>query len=493
MIFFLVLRNIARNKKNSAIIALLVAVITFLFFLGNSVIGKSNLGLRQTFVQSLTGDVVLEKKTDVTMNLFGANTPIIDTFFTIPVLPAYDAVMEIVRAEQGIESNGIAGITSQVSGKAYMDLLGVREPVLLCGIDADSYFPLFPGIFMEEGRLLHSGELGAMITTERAKRIEAQSGQYPQPGMPLLLTSGGAIGFKIREVPLVGIFSYANPGQFMNEIVIIDPQTVRVLNSIQVAGDSDIELCENAFALLNANTDDIFNDFFESKQNETAKDFSAAEEFSADMLQAYLSETKIEETVNLYGGDWNFIILTLENSKNVRSFIASLNKKIQPYGVTAVDWRIAAGTSAILLLLIQFLFNMGIFLVCVAGIITAINILLIGVFRRTREIGTLRAIGASDIYIASLVLQENLALTVFAGAAGILGGALFIKWINSLSVLIPNELIASLLGGNVLSLGFIPFLAVLSFVLAVALGVVVSIYPIHVTVRVEPMEAVRHG
>ncbi len=111
--FYLVLRNIAGNKKNCAIIALLIAVITFLFFIGNSVIGKSDLGLRQAFAQSLTGDVVLEAKADVTMNLFGANTPIIDTFFTIPPLPAYDAVMEIVRAQ-----GGIAGLTSQVSGKA---------------------------------------------------------------------------------------------------------------------------------------------------------------------------------------------------------------------------------------------------------------------------------------------------------------------------------------------------------------------------------------
>jgi len=483
MVFFLVLRNIAGNKKNSAIIALLIAVITFLFFIGNSVIGKSDLGLRQAFVQSLTGDVVLEAKADVTMNLFGANTPIIDVFFNIPPLPAYELVAEIIRAE-----TGVAGLTSQVSGKAYMDLLGVREPVLLCGIDADSYFKLFPGIILEEGRLLNAGEYGAMITIERAKRIEAQSGQYPQIGMPLLFTSGGAVGFKIREVPLVGIYSYANPGQFMNEIVIIDPQTVRVLNSIQVATSQNVELSENALSLLNANADDIFNDIF-TLQEENEKQ----EEFSAGMLESFLSENKTEETIDLTGGDWNFIILTLERNKNIRAFIDYINKKIESYGVTAVDWRIAAGSSAILLLLIQALFNIGIFLVCVAGVITVINILLIGVFRRTREIGTLRAIGASDMYIASLVLLENIVITVFAGAVGILGGALFIKWINSLSLQIPNELIASLLGNNVLSLSFIPFIAALSFVLAVVLGIFVSIYPIYVTVRVEPIEAVRRG
>jgi ABC-type lipoprotein release transport system permease subunit len=233
MFFYLFFRNIIKNKKNNIIIILLIAIITFIFFIGNSVIGMIDRGIRQAYVESLTGDVVLEKTADITMNLFSANAPVISSFFNMPVLPAYDAVMEIITAESKVN-----GITSQVSGSAYLDFMNVREPVLLCGIDAGSYFSLFPGIILEEGRFLRDGEFGAMITEERAQRIEMYSGQRPYIGAPLLLTSGGAMGFKIREVPLVGIYKYKNPGQFMNEIIIIDPQTVRVLNSIQVAGSS---------------------------------------------------------------------------------------------------------------------------------------------------------------------------------------------------------------------------------------------------------------
>jgi len=478
MFFFLAFRNIARNIKNSGIIALLIAVITFLFFIGNSVIAKADLGIRQAFVESLTGDVVLEKAEDITMNLFGANTPIIDSYFTIPVLPAHDAVMEMVAAEAGI-----AGITSQVSGKAYLDMLDVREPVLLCGIDADTYFSLFPGIILEEGRFLRAGEYGAMITMERALRIEKQSGRRPVIGTPMLLTSGGTLGFKIREVPLVGIYSYQNPGQFMNEIVIIDPQTVRVLNSIQVAGGSteagDVEL-------LPVNIDDIFNETF-ADDNEIIESG-----FSAEVLQNFLSESK-DEGIEETGGDWNFIILRLEKGESVSAFISSLNKKIEPYGLTAVNWRVAAGTSAILMLLIQSLFNAGVFLVSVAGVITVINILLIAVFRRTREIGTLRAIGASDAYIRSLILTENLVIAMVAGFAGVLGGNVFIRWINGLGMHIPNDLIVSLLGGPVLQLVFLPHIAFLSFIVAVILGFAASVYPVETAVRIVPMAAVRRG
>jgi len=482
MILFLAFRNITRNKKNSAIIALLISVICFIFFIGNSVIEKSNLGLHQAFISSITGDVVLQKKTDISMNLFGANTPVIDPFFVIPSFPAYDAVMEIVRAQEGIK-----GITSQVSGKAFLDIFDTREPVLLCGVDAGSYFSIFSGIILEEGRFLNNNEYGALITADRAQKIEQKSGRYPQTGEPLLFTSGSALGFKIREVPLVGIFSYKNPGLFMNEIIIIDPQTVRALNSIQVATSSEIELSDEAEFLLTADIDDIFN--FDSDGYQSYNE----EEFSEDYLQIKLAETAGNNYDDLTGGDWNFIIIDLENDSDAGAFIKSLNKKIEPYGVVAVDWRTSVGVFAILLLLIQVLFNAGMFLVCIAGVIAVINMLLIFVFRRAREIGTLRAMGASDIFISSLVLLENLVISFFSGIAGILAGSLFIIWINSLSINIQNELIASLLGGSVLNLNLIPHTALISFLLAVLLGAVVSVYPISVTLKIEPVEAVRQG
>ena len=110
MVFFLALRNIVRNKKNSVIIALLIAIITFLFFIGNSVTGKAARSIRQAYVESLTGDVVIQKAGDITMNLFGANTPIIDNYFTIPVFPAHDTVMKLVAAEAGVATAACAEV-----------------------------------------------------------------------------------------------------------------------------------------------------------------------------------------------------------------------------------------------------------------------------------------------------------------------------------------------------------------------------------------------
>ena len=494
MVFSLALRNITRNKKSNAIVGLLFALITFILFVGNSVIGKVDSGLYLAYNESLTGDAVIEKINNPTMNLFGANTPVIDSYFTIPVLPAHDVVFALAAAEPGI-----AGITSQVSGSAYMDVLNVREPVLLCGVDAGSYFSLFPGIILEEGRFLRNGEYGAMITAERAGRIEKQTGKRPAIGMPLLLTSGGELGFKIREVPLVGIYRYKNPGQFMNEIVIADPQTVRVLKSIQVASSQDTQVDESSSQLLNADPDDIFGEAFGSGSvnNGAAGNVTGGKTgedgFSADQLRNFLRESTGNGKSGETGGDWNFIILRLNKGLGAPAFISSLNKKIEPYGVTAVNWRIASGTSAILPLLVQILFNGGIFLVSVACVIAAINIILISVLRRNREIGTLRAIGASDVYIRSLIFSENLGIALFSGLAGILGGLLFLNRLNALGIRISNELIVSMLGGPVLQLEFIPRIAIVSFFAALVLGLAASVYPVEAAVRIEPIVAVRRG
>jgi len=481
MFFFLAIRNIIKNKKDCSFVALPIAVITLLFFLGNSVTGKTDRNIRKAYIESLTGDVLLQKSGDVSMNLFGANTPVIDSYFAIPVLPAYDTVMEIVRAEAGIQ-----GITSQVSGNAYLDLLGVREPALLCGIDASTYFSLFPGIIIREGSFLQAGEYGAMITEERAQRIQQTSGQRPQIGMPLLFTSGGAIGFKIREVPLVGIYRYKNPGQFMNEIVIIDPQTVRILNSIHVAGTS--ETGESSIPLTEGSIDDLFSEDFA-----VDNDGSDSGGFSADFLRNFLTEQRADTNILERGGDWNFIILRLKKGSSANAVISSLNKKIEPYNLTAVNWRTASGSSAILMLLIQVLINSGIFLVSVAGVIAIINILLISVFRRVREIGTLRAIGASDFYIRSLFYSENLLIALVGGFAGVFCGAILMRAINSRNLRISNELIASVLGGPVLQLEFMPHIAVLSFFVAVLLGLAATVYPVEFAVRIKPDAAIRRG
>ena len=480
MTWRLVIRNIIRNRKNSSIIFLLIAVITFLFFIGNSIMGQANASLRKTYIESLTADVMIQKKTNMSMNLFGANSPVIDEYVTIPTLPAFDHITEILNNEKGIEN-----YTVQVSGQAALQMpesSDKNQGALVCGVDPETYFDCFPGIIIEEGRILQNGEYGAMITAERADRIEKETGNRPKIGDPLLLSYAGTVGFKIREVPLVGIYHYQNPGQFMNEIVIADPQTVRVLQSIQVATASageDIAIIwdtESGFHPDNTEPEEYTEDGF-----------------NPDFLMDFLGSAEDITDAELVGGEWNFILIRLKQGIPPALFIKNLNKKLEPFNVYAAGWRTAAGTSAIMMLLLQSFFNIGGFLVSIAGIIVVINILLISVFRRTKEIGTLRAIGASDRQIRFLIMGENCIIAFFSGITGIAGGVFFLRILGSMNISISNELVASLLGSQTLQIGLAPLVAVVSFAIALFLGTAASMYPVETAVRIDPIVAVRQG
>jgi ABC-type lipoprotein release transport system permease subunit len=488
VIFFLILRNVARSKKNSALIVLLITSITFFFFIGNSVMSRADGGLREAYIESLTGEVVIEAAGEVTMNLFGANTPVIEDYFTIPPLPVYEAALAAAKGEAGV-----ARITSQVSTRAVVDIEGRREAALVCGVEAESYFAAFPGIELLEGGFPAPGEYGALITDSRARRIGEQTGRRPAVGTPLLFTAGGEAGFKIREAPLKGIYRYRNAGQFMDEIVITDPQTARVLASIQVASSAAGE--EGGFP--DTDIDGLFGDAgMGAPFEDTGDDEDGA--FTPESLAGFLrgfagapggGDPQGPEA----GGDWNFIILRLESGARAGEVIGSLNRKLAPLGCVAVNWRVAAGNSAILLLIVQTLFNGGIFLVSVAGVIAAVNILLISVFKRTGELGTLRAIGAGDGYIRALVLGENLLLAGIAGLLSVLLGACCVFAVNRAGIVIPNELIATLLGGPVLSLAFLPPVAFRSACLSLFLVLAASVYPVEAAVRIDPIVAVTRG
>lgn len=484
--FKLALKNITRNKKNSFIVIILISAITFLFFIGNSVIKKAEKSIRESFIDSLTGEVVIQKKSDITMNLFTANTPVIDKYFHIPPLPVYDTINDIVAKEKGVK-----GFTSQVSGKAAISYRRQWLPLLLCGVEADKYFSLFSGINIEEGRFLNPGEYGVMITLDLVQRLEMLNVERPAIGSVLRFVNVANMGYKAREIPLIGIFSYKNPGQLMNDIAIMDPQTVRVLNSIQVASVNEDDIPDNAMSLIKADPDDLFNDIFSDDNMQDYSDDNGG--FSADILRTYLRENKREDNYETEGGEWNFILIRLEKGISESIFISSLNKKLEPYGVVAVNWRTAAGTSAILTLLIQSLFNAGVFLVSITGIIAAINLLLIAVFKRTREIGTLRAIGALNNQIRSLIFTENLFLALIAGFTGVIGAYFFLKWVSGMNIRIPNALISSLLGGHILNIDFFPIVAIVSLIIALLIGFISSIYPVELAVKIEPSAAVRRG
>lgn len=129
---------------------------------------------------------------------------------------------------------------------------------------------------------------------------------------------------------------------------------------------------------------------------------------------------------------------------------------------------------------------------CLIVIVAAFNIassLIMGVLERTREIGILRAMGASSRSIRRVFLLQGL----MAGLGGAIGGMLF----GLLLCLIQDRFHVLTIPGSVYFIDFLPVSIhatdmVLIFTCSVAISVLAALLPAWKASRLDPVEAVRH-
>jgi ABC-type antimicrobial peptide transport system permease subunit len=138
-----------------------------------------------------------------------------------------------------------------------------------------------------------------------------------------------------------------------------------------------------------------------------------------------------------------------------------------------------------------FLTGIGGIALLVAGI-GIMNIMIVSLVERTREIGTLKALGMKNRTVLSIFLAE-------AGVIGIIGGV-----IGAIGGYFLATLIARLLGGGGTISGALgtgafsiqPVLGIAVFLGAIAFGVIVSVvfalYPAWRASRLNPVEALRY-
>jgi putative ABC transport system permease protein len=111
------------------------------------------------------------------------------------------------------------------------------------------------------------------------------------------------------------------------------------------------------------------------------------------------------------------------------------------------------------------------------GGIGIMNIMLVSVTERTREIGIRLAVGALEMQVLTQFLVEAIVLAVFGGIIGIILGLGLAGW-AAYAMAIPFTTSPSIIA--------------LAFVFSGLIGVIFGYFPARRAARLDPIEALRH-
>ena len=185
-----------------------------------------------------------------------------------------------------------------------------------------------------------------------------------------------------------------------------------------------------------------------------------------DSLNLIMLKAKDPEIINDTVDEINQLLDSRHDIQpgEVRDFtVSSSQEALQTLGtITGILTGILAGIAGISL---------------VVGGIGIMNIMLVTVTERTREIGLLKAIGAKPADILTQFLIESIVLTLVGGAIGMVVGVLF-----------------SFLITKVAHLPFVisPFAIILAVGVSAAVGIAFGYYPARKAAKLTPIEALSY-
>lgn len=480
MIFKLAFRNII-SKKSSYIIILFIAFSVSLFCVANAVFDSTEEGIQSTFVSSFTGDLVIRPLSKGQMSLFGDETPVTGSLTKLERVVPYNDIVNLLGQNKEIKSV----IVPQVTGVASLDVAGKRKTMYLFGVNPQDYFSLMTSVHLLEGRFFTAGQKEVMIPKNLADDFKLSIGDEVQ------FTISDGPYFKIRKASVSGIYEYDIHNVMFDRFLLCDPVVVRdLMDIVDSSIISDDQIDENISFLLDdeLDLDSLFDSYSDQLSENLSGELLSDEEIFAQNPEESLTLDNDNESTS-----WNYIICKLNNSINTKVVITQLNIQFRSLGwpVQATDWRHAAGSTALYLNWLRLLLNIGIAIILVAGFIIVNNTLVINVLDRTREIGTLRAIGAKKRFISAQCMLETFMMTITGGILGTLLGILMTRIITALNIQLTNQFLIQLFGtesiniyvtgGNVLKL----------FILVVLLGVIGWIYPVVNSLKVDPVKAMQ--
>jgi len=170
------------------------------------------------------------------------------------------------------------------------------------------------------------------------------------------------------------------------------------------------------------------------------------------------------------------------------TMVTEITEKIVEMGYMAFSFKqIIEGLGQVFTLVEILSLGLGAIALIVAAL-GIINVMLMSILERTREIGIMKVVGASNTDVTRIFLMEALAIGVLGGIGGIVLG-----YVVALLIDLFARVYVSQQGAAPASMVSMPlWLPVFAIGFAMFVGLVSGVYPARKAARLSPVEALRH-
>jgi putative ABC transport system permease protein len=492
VIWKIAFRNLRQHKTKTLIIGVIISIGIAVLVVGNSLLDTATAGIKQAYVDNYTAHIIVTGKHRGDLSLFGSNS--MDE--GIPMIPEFEKVLEFVSSLPEVEAYSPQA-TNQVVISVGDKVRGFAQ---LFGIEPTLYRSMFSdNLELIEGEFLAPGEEGILLSEKTAKQVSRKLDRPVAPGDSLLLTGMSLTsGTRIREVEIKGIFRFRHPDPQIEMVSLIDITNLRALAGMNVQRSSEIMLEEKEEALLGEISEEML--FGEGEESLfggplVGKADVVQQRYTEDALLNVLGDTSEAEPEQEedYSGAWHFLLLKLKNPRHIAAVEKQLARFLDDEGIEASlqGWTEGAGMMAQMSTGVKTVFNVIVLIVAVVAVIIIMNTLVISVTERISEIGTMRAIGAQKSFVRRMITLETIVISGVFGMLGVAIGSLILLILNLAGIRATNVFLRVIFGGEVLRPTLSGSSVVMSLVTVTVIGIVASLYPVSIALRVQPVKAMQ--
>lgn len=479
--FRIMIRNLSASINKNIPICLIIFSIGLILFVSNSIFEASEGGLRRSYQETFSGEVVISQNSFEPFNLFGSETPLIGEYLIPPVIQDYEKLLALIGSDTRVKN-----YVSQVSSVAQTNLSGKTSLQPLFGVDFSLYSKSFPNIeFMIGSWPATNQDLTILISENFYNDLNKLLNTTIEIGQIFIVSGMNNGTFNIRELKLGGVFRIPSSDAFLDRLAFVSPVITRSFNGYVYGTDQNWEEADIENSVFSSDIDDLFSDVMSNTESST-------ESYSLDDLEKSFSNF---DDFSIYQSSdqsaWNNVIIRLNPEVDVESFISDWKNLVKEHNFPWVvrDWRGAVGGNAQLVWLLRILLNAGLLFVAFGALTIIINALGLSIMERKKEIGTMRALGASKRKVALIIGGESFLVIFVSGTLGVFSGLLLSIWLGALGIHLDNPLIRSLFGGSVLITTVSWKLLLSHVVVMMSMAFTVVIYPIHKALDLNPLMA----